>query len=215
MSDKKSTLISFPEGKNDWEIELENPVTTETGITCDNFVLRRKDNRFFWLTFLLNKGIGKDGSVFEYWLPRLFEVGNGQKIGDVVVQFRKGPNGRWHVDVEEEFFSIDPKTLKKSVRIKRSSLDNIVQSVKNVIKKTGELMANTQRIGGDSIFSHYVEAGWAPQKESNGELMDIFEFVSNSSDSIGKASILNAFQQLPSIIAEEIALQIIYPAKVK
>ena len=214
MSDKKSTLISFPEGKSDWEIELENPVTTETGIICDTFVLRRKDNRFFWLTFLLNKGIGKDGSVFEYWLPRLFEVGNGQKIGDVVVQFRKGPDNRWYVDVEEEFFSIDPKTLKKSVRIKRSSLDNIVQSVKNVVKKSGEFMANTQRIGGEPIFSHCVEAGWSPQKKSREELMDIFEFVSNSMDAIGKATILNAFQHLPTAIAEEIALQVIHPAKV-
>ncbi|HWS48521.1 MAG TPA: hypothetical protein VN174_00540 [Candidatus Methanoperedens sp.] len=221
MSDNRSltieggstVTISFKtDPANDWQLTLQNVREEEGGIFADNFLLARKNGQHFFAKLVKVLGIKADGSEFPYWLPRIFDIGNGYKCGDVVIQFRKHPQSkRWMVDVESEYGSKSPDLLEKVIRISRSSLDNIKQAVKKTVKETGQDWLNSQRIGGDKVSMHCVDAGWSPQLFAQGKVMDVFDFVANSHDGPGKIALVEALQHLPTPIAKQVAMCIIVP----
>lgn len=198
---------------NDWFLTIPVvEIADNDELVADNFLLMRRSQKNFFVKLIKMLNIGADGSESPYWLPRIFEFGNGYKCGDVVIQFRKNPHTkRWCVDVEKEYASRTPDILEKVTRITRSSLDNVKQAVKKTVKETGLNWLNTQRIGGDKVATHCVDAGWSPQKANAEQVMDVFEFVANSPDSPGKVALLEALQHMPTPIAKQIAMNIIVP----
>ncbi|HBP51466.1 MAG: hypothetical protein US68_C0008G0019 [Candidatus Shapirobacteria bacterium GW2011_GWE1_38_10] len=197
---------------NDWQLTLQNIREEDGEIFADNFLLARKNGKHFFAKLIKTLGINTDGSEFPYWLPRIFDIGNGYKCGDVVIQFRKHPQSkRWMVDIELEYGSKSPDSLEKVFRISRSSLDNVKQAVKKSVKETGQDWTNTQRIGGDKVSMHCVDAGWSPQLFTQGKVMDVFDFVANSHDGPGKTALVEALQHLPTPIAKQVAMCIIIP----
>lgn len=223
MSDTSRTLtiksgqtitINFrTEPANDWFLTVPVIGITDTDeIDAENFQLARRSKKHFIATLIRMLQINSDGSESPYWVPRIFELGNGYKAGDVVIQFRRNPkNQRWCVDVEPEYGSPDPKSLQKIMRIARSALDTVKQAVKKTVKETNLNWLNSQRIGGDKVAFHCVDAGWAPQKAQEGLVMDVFDFVANSPDGPGKIALLEALQHMPTSIAKQIANNIIFP----
>lgn len=232
MTDKENGTLTVPNESvvqitdaNPWRIRLQGLVQVGPdgvrkkvqieGLECDNYVVDRSDGKFFLNTMVETKGFNKDGDEVKYRLPRNFEIGDGQKCGDVIVQFRKHPKtGRWFVDVEPEFISNDVDEQEIVPRLKRASLDNLVKLFKKTVKKSGEEFLNSQRGGGDPVFTHAVVANWSPQFYGEGKLMDVFDFVQGTLDAPGKATILNSLQALQPEYAEQIALHIIHAPQV-
>ena len=221
---KNESVVKITDG-NPWRIRLQGLVQVGPDgvrkkvqiedLECDNYVVDRSDGRFFFNTMVDTKGFDKEGNETHYPLPRNFEIGDGNKCGDIIVQFRKHPKtGRWFVDVEPEFISNDVDEQEIVPRLSRASLDNLVKLFKKTVKKSGEEFLNSQRGGGDPVFTHSVVANWFPQFYHEGKVMDVFDFVQSTLDAPGKATILNALQTLQPEFAEEIALQIIHAPQV-
>jgi len=174
-------------------------------MTAENLVFfRPEDNKFFHLTLVKND---LPGGKF-YMSPMLFEHGDGNKVGDIVVTLRKSPTGRWMVQVEKETVFVTETETIEVFRSKRSSLDNEEPSIKRSVVKVGEGYSNPRRIGGKPIFCHYLLAGWSPQLAEN--MMDVFDFLL-CTDMIGQSCFLRSLQHMPDEVAREIFSQMRAP----
>jgi hypothetical protein len=151
---------------------------------------------------------GKNGDPITFLQPMLFEHDNGSKVGDVSIIFRKNPSGRWMIQTDQEDVYEDETTIKKLWRTVRSSLDNIIQSVKKTVVHSGWIYSNARRIGGKAIQTHYVIAGWSPQLAE--KMMDVFDYI-QTLDSMGLACFVKALQHMPSEPAREIFEQMRIP----
>jgi len=209
MNDR-TLKITFNKKGCDWEIILENfSQSPEGDISADNFVLQRANGKHFHTTLVEAEAANSEGKKFLFWQPIIIEHNNGRnKVGDVVLIFRKSPQGRWEIQVEDEDVYIDEDNIEKIIRATRSSLDNTTQSIKRTVIKVGEGYANPRRIGGSKIYQHYVHAGWSPQLED--QMLDVFHYC-RTPDSLGQAVFLKALTHMPYKIADEIFHQIREP----
>jgi hypothetical protein len=208
MSDRLFDKIRFSKPGCDWQIVLVNPHKEGEDLVADNFVLARANGLHFHSTLVEGHAKSKEQQDIEFWGPVSIEHGNGQKVGDVVLVFRRGPLGRWMVQVEEEDAYETETLIKKVIRAARSSLDNVIQAVKKTVVQVGMGYANPRRLGGNMIAQHYVESGWSPQLAD--KMMDVFDYI-QTPDSLGQAVFLKALQHMPDKMAREIFNQIRKP----
>ncbi len=189
----------------DWLLELINPIEKKKGeIVVENFILQRMNGKTFHST-MVEAQIGDA----KFRQPMIFEHGNDEKVGDVVIILRKNPkNHRWMVQCDQEDAYITEEKIQKVTRAQRSSLDNIQQAITRKVIKVGDGYANLRRIGGKRIFQHCVPINWEPQIAD--QMIDIFDFV-QCPDSLGQAVLLKALQHLPHEMAYEILGQIRTP----
>lgn len=209
MSDQPTRNVRFPKPGCDWRISLVNPREEAGELVADNFILARANGQHFHMTLVEGHAKGKQGEDIEFWAPLSIEHGNGRKIGDIVLVFRKSPKHRWMVQIETEDAYETETAIVKVFRAARSSLDNVIQAVKKTVIQVGMGYANPRRLGGQMIAQHYVEAGWIPQAPER--MMDVFDYV-QCSDSLGQAVFLKALQHMPERMAREIFNQIRRPA---
>lgn len=183
----------------DWILETPDTGNEE----AENFLLKREGGQHFHVAMVTDTVDGRDGSITRFRQPMVFEHDLGRdKVGDVVIQYRKHPRtGRWCVQVEEENIFETEEIVKKAPRAARSSVDNIAQAVKRTVAATGMMYANPRRIGGKPIKAHYVIAGWSPQLAES--VMDVYDFV-QLLDGLGLAAFLKALQHMPAEPAGEI-----------
>jgi len=192
----------------DWLLKLINPVMDENGqiIEVENFVLKRQNGKTSHVTM-----IDSEAGDTKYRQPIIFEHGNLDKVGDIVIILRKNPKThRWMVQAEKEDAYITEEKIEQITRATRSSLDNIQQAVDRKVVKVGDGFTNPRRIGGRRIFQHYVTLGWGPQKVE--EMVDIFDYV-QCPDSLGQAVLLKALQHMPHEVAYEILDQMRQPSE--
>ena len=206
--DKYFNKIRFPKAGCDWEITLVNPHREGDDLVAENFVLARANGAHFHSSLVEGHAKGKEGQDIEFWGPISIEHGNGQKVGDVVLVFRKSPTGRWILQVEQEDAYESETKIVKVFRTVRSSLDNVIQAVKKSVVQVGMGYANPRRLGGNMIAQHYVESGWSPQLAER--MMDVFDYI-QTPDSLGQAVFLKALQHMPDRMAREIFNQIRKP----
>lgn len=202
-------IVRFLKPGCDWQIELVNPRKEGDDVVADNFILKRANGAHFHQTLVEGTALGKDMKPFSFYQPIIFEHGTGQKVGDVVLVFRKAPTGRWMLQVEQEDVYESESKIVKIYRSARSSLDNVIQAVKKSVSPVGMGYANPRRIGGMMYAQHYVESGWSPQLADR--MMDVFDYI-QTPDSIGQAVFLKALQHMPDRMAREIFNQIRKPA---
>jgi len=204
------TIVRFGKPGCDWQIKLVNPKQGETGeLIADNFILARVSGKHFHTTLVEDEALNAEGKTFRFWKPMSFEHDQGRnKVGDVVLIFRKAPYGRWLVEVEKENAFLDETTVQKVWRAIRSSLDNVIQAIKRTVVEVGRGYANPARLGGNMIAQHYVHAPWSPQKADS--MMDVFNYV-QSPDSLGQAVFLKALQHMPAEMADQIYHQMREP----
>lgn len=208
--DTNVNTIRFDKPGCDWQITLVNPKQGESGeLIAENFVLARVSGKHFHSTLVEGEALNAQGQAFRFWKPMSFEHDLGRnKVGDVVLIFRKAPYGRWLVEIEQEDAYLNETTIQKVYRATRSSLDNVIQAVKRTVVEAGRGYANPARLGGNMIAQHYVHAPWSPQKADS--MMDVFNYV-QSPDSLGQAVMLKALQHMPREMADEIYSQIRAP----
>jgi hypothetical protein len=207
--DKIFDKIRFNKPGCDWQITLIDPRVEGDVLVADNFVLARANGKHFHATLVEGEALGDDGKPFRFWQSMSFEHDQGRnKVGDVVLVFRKSPHGRWMVQVEQEDIYLNETTTQKIWRATRSSLDNVIQAVKRTVVEVGRGYANPRRLGGNAIAQHYVHAPWSPQLAEN--MMDVFNFI-DTPDSLGHSVFLKALRHMPQEMADEIFHQIREP----
>jgi len=205
MNDNYLSEIVLIKPGSDWYIKLINPVLDkeQNVVSAENFILASKSGKFFHTTLVENHIKGKDEKDIEFWSPISIEHGNGFKVGDIVLIFRKNPKGRWTIDCELEDAFVSEKEVIKAWRAKRSSLDNVIQAINRSVALIGQGYANPRRLGGHSIAQHYTTGGYSPQLVQRNEVLDVFDYV-RGTDSLGQAVFLKALTHMP----HEMALQI-------
>lgn len=220
MDGKKNIRIVFDD-KHDWVIDLNDleavikdgsieikiDTILENGtiqVKSPNYLLHRLDEKYFHSTLVRAEC---NGTV--YYQPMGIEHGNEEKIGDIVLVFRKNPHShRWMIQAEQEDVYITETKIEKTLRSIRSSLDNIIQAMKRrIVVPVGYINSNPRRIGGKPIKVHYVIAGWATQPEVTEQMLDIFVYV-QSLDALGLSVLLKALTHMPNKTAKEIFGQI-------
>jgi len=203
MNDKDTKIIQI--SNCDWLINLINPIEKENGeIVVENFVLHRKNDKTFHATMVE----AKIGDI-KFRQPIIIEHGNNNKVGDIVIIFRKNPhNHRWMVQCDQEDVYVTEEKIEKIVRAQRSSLDNVKQAVNRKVIMVGEGYSNPRRIGGEKIFQHYVTVGWGPQIAD--QMIDVFDYV-DSLDFQGQSVFLKTLKHMPHEMAYEILDQIRKP----
>lgn len=177
----------FPIRGSDWQLH----VTMGEGEEVENFVIKRANGQHFHLTMVNDSITLPDGKDLLFRQPMIFEHDNGRpKVGDIVVQLRKHPTThRFCVETDSEnAISDDGETVNKAIRLVRSSLDNIRQTVKKQVETVGTIFTNLRRIGGKPIECHMTIDGWSPQKRDS--MMDVQEFVQTSPDALGLATLM-------------------------
>lgn len=201
MGDKKEQVLGFI--GVDWQI---NAIPGAEGLLT-NFILGKADGKFFHMTLVEAEVHGN-----KFLKPMLFEHGDGNTIGDIVIILRKNPyTHRWMIQTESEDVYVTETFIQKVWRTFRSSLDNLKQSIgRKVVVQTGHVYSNPARIGGKPIATHYVILGWGGQVADS--MMDVFEYV-KSTDAMGLATLIKALQHMPDKSAKEILGQIRKPAE--
>lgn len=191
----------------DWQVTLFNI----EGETAENVRGERAKGQNFHATMVDDSVVLPDKKVVSFRQLLLIEHSqDGEKVGDVVIQFRRNPHtGRYCVQVELENVFETETIVKKIWRAVRSSVDNIAQAVKKTVAHSGWIYANPRRIGGKPIKTHYVIAGWALQLDAD-EMMDVFDYV-QSLDALGLATFLKALQHMPDQPARAIFNQMRTP----
>jgi len=190
----------------DWQVTSQNV----EGEIAENFIAQRAKGQNFHATMVNDSITTPDGKVINFRQLMIIEHDQEHdKVGDVVIQFRQNPHtGRYMVQVEQENVFETETNVKKIWRAVRSSIDNIAQAVKKTVIHSGWLYANPRRIGGKSIKTHYVIAGWAPQLAE--QMMDVYDYI-QSLDSLGLATFLKALQHMPDRPARAIFNQMRTP----
>lgn len=197
-----SLKIRFKKPGCDW-IETISGVPPELNglvIDADNYRLERESGKHFHSTLV--QGFVPVSNV-EFWQPMSIEHDTGHdKVGDVVIVFRKDPHSkRWMVQVETEDVYITETETFKAWRANRSSVDNIEQSVRRTVNHSGWMYTNTRRQGGKQVKTHFVIAGWSPQLAE--QMMDVYDFA-ETLDGPGLASWAKAIHVMPDNPAKEI-----------
>jgi hypothetical protein len=214
MSDMHVNKIRFDRPGCDWQITLVNPHQEGDELVAENFVLARANGKHFHQTLVTDDAMNASGELFTFSQPMIFkhDLEKG-KVGDIVLIFRKHPHtDRWMVQVDQENAFITDTNVRKVWRAVRSSLDNVLQAIKNrPVIQVGMGYSNTRRIGGNMIAQHYVRAGWSPQMENS--MMDVFDYA-DSPDSMGQAVFLKALKHMPERMANEVFQQIRQPIEI-
>lgn len=200
MSDSRTFKVK----RSDWI--LQHPVDDE----IENFVAQRAGGQHFHATMVDDTFVKQDGSEGTFRQLLIFEHDQGHdKVGDVLLQFRKHPTtGRYMVQVEQENVFVTETDVKKIWRTKRSSVDNLDQALKKTVAHNGWIYSNARRQGGKPIKTHHLIAGWSPQLED--QMMDVYDYV-ESLDSMGLATFTKALQKLPERPARAIFKQMRTP----
>ena len=178
---------------SDWGVSFTN----QEGDTAENFVVQRENGKNFHVTMIDDSVPLPNGEVAKFRQPMIFEHDQGAgKVGDIVIVLRLNPSTqRYCVQTEEENVFVTETDIIKIARADRSSVDRIEQAVKRSVVVTGKVYSNPRRIGGMSIVTNYVIAGWSPQNVD--EMIDIYEYVQGL-DSMGLATLLKALQHMPA-----------------
>lgn len=180
----------------------------ENEYTADNYHLNRPDGEYFDQTIVTDYFVDKDGVKHPYPKNIAFEADKGKEtVGDIVVVLRKGPNGRWYVDVSMETVFISETESFEGLRLTRSSKSNVEQSLHDDPNLTIlHKWSNPARLGGKPIACHFVKGNYAPQKVKAGTSIDVFEYGQKHNDLLGAGAFLNG---LISMAYAEIAFEVL------
>ena len=196
---------TFKGGDSNWRIQ--HPDTDV--ISPNSFHAGMENGGPYHAAFV--KETSPDGSQYDS-LKFIEHDGGKDRVGDVVITFRVDPQtGRYTVQAEQEDVFLDETTKIQIWRAVRSSLANIAQAVKRTVVNSGQVYANPRRIGGKSIFTHYVLAGPLSQEVPGKIQMDVYEYVQGL-DALGLAAFVKALQHMPEKPARAIFNQMRQPA---
>lgn len=146
----------------------------------------------------------------------IIEHGNGDKIGDVVIEVRLNTNtGRYMVHTQMEQAFTDDTHFEMRPRAKRSSVQNPRQAINRhaPVDMPGGINSNPGRIAGLRIAQHAIDLRWADNLPE-GEFMDISEYV-DTYDSMGQSTLLKALKHCPRALSRDLYKQIVDPTAVK
>lgn len=177
-----------------------------------NFVANDPEVNRYHVTLITKKR--PNGTTYRDVM--IVEHGNGDKIGDVVIEVRLNTNtGRYMVHVQMEQAFIDETHFEMRPRAKRSSIQNPLQAVNRhaPLDMQGGINSNPGRIAGLRIAQHAIDLRWADNLPIE-EFMDISEYV-DSHDSMGGDTLLKALKHLPKALADDLYRQIRNPESKK
>jgi hypothetical protein len=197
-----SLTIRFDKPGCDWQATISGVPKELAGreLVAENVVLARANGKNFHSTLVEGTVPGTEN---KFWQLLSIEHDSGHdKVGDVVIIFRKNPHSkRWMVQVETEDAYITETETFRVWRANRSSVDNIEQSVKRTVNHSGWMYTNTRRLGGKQVKTHFVIAGWSPQLAE--QMMDVYDFA-ETLDGPGLSAWAKAMHVMPDNPAREI-----------
>ncbi len=212
MEKLAETLVDLD--KNDWRIS-EEYIEDDNGQLLAMKLLARIDGRFYHVSLV--KIYNPDRT--SYWAPKIFEEGDEKigKVGDVICVLRQHPETKtWHVDIQRETVHISEKKTIETIRLVRSSIDNIKKQALRLkgrrakAKFIGSSFSNAQRIGGLPIFMYFIITDWSQELYDNGSLISLSEYMKNSGDLIGRGCVgtMLTHADFPLKIAQQILAQV-------
>lgn len=185
----------FPIEGTQWDVLLSF-LEGGDGTTVSDFRIIHREGKFFQV------GMNEvHPMILENLDPR------GDRIGEVCVTLRREfHTGRWHVTCEYETWFTSFTESVQTLRATRNSSDNPVKSVKtDEVVYVGDLGSNMRRIALPApIKCFYRIAGW-PNTGNGSKLVmvDVFDFIRDTMDSLGKAVLKMAIDQMED---EQLAL---------
>ncbi len=200
-----------PDNSATWRtkiIEAQPIEGREDEYVAKNYNLNRPDGKFFDQTMVTDYFVDKEGVSHPYSKNITFEADEGRdNVGDVVVVLRKGPNGRWFVDVSYETIFINETESFQGMRLTRSSKSNVEQALRDDPNTTVlHKWSNPARLGGKPIFCHFVKGNYSPQFAKTGKSVDVYEYGQKHSDLLGAGAF---FEGLISMPYAEIAFEVL------
>jgi hypothetical protein len=160
----------------------------------ENFRTARANEAHYHVTLVKQHDHDKG---YDYRAPLSMEHDAGRShAGDVALELRLHPSGRWmvHVGLEQAFTTDDQFNVVK--RANRSSKDNEDQAVqRRPDADLSDVRFNNRRIGGKNVANHVTMPGWGPNL-TMADFVDVYDFV-RSLDGPGIIALDKAMAETP------------------